>query len=528
MKLKNKANKGITLVALVITIIILLILAGITIVSLLGENGLLNRSSQAKEEAVKAQLKEEIEMAIMDIQAEELPKGKNVTLESLAGQGEENGQLENHKDLKEGNITANLDEDEITGEYKGYNYKIDKNLNVYIEKTIISQTSKKVRYIIVEINGYLEGCDDAIINELEIYDKDINKCNYIVLSNLEYDTGTKGKSSYWENMSYWNYTNLNDGSYEYSSNAVGGQNCTAFFDGQYKNIDSWARFIIDLGEEKEIGQIRVCVGGNDERNTSMNLSVCNLPKQINLYAIKNFVEGQEDNSTYAKNIIKKNNEDIVLIGSKEFSEIISTPTWIEYFENVGKNYINARYLLTEINGYLENAKYAVINELQVYNIYNEKINYTILKELEYDNTRQGYSANWNKSNNWSSDNINDNSYGYSSNVEGMVNCADFLGGSYNSDDQWVRFIIDLNKKEKIKDIILYVGGNDATSSCGSYTPREVSFFKVNNFVNGKEENSTYNRNINKKNNENIDFIKSIIFEELLFSPKKINLLDTSI
>ena len=44
-----KKQKGITLIALVITIIVLLILAGVTIVSLTGENGLLARAVQAKD-----------------------------------------------------------------------------------------------------------------------------------------------------------------------------------------------------------------------------------------------------------------------------------------------------------------------------------------------------------------------------------------------------------------------------------------------------------------------------------------------
>jgi Tfp pilus assembly protein PilE len=42
-----KKNSGITLIALVITIIVLLILAGISIQMLTGENGILNRASDA-------------------------------------------------------------------------------------------------------------------------------------------------------------------------------------------------------------------------------------------------------------------------------------------------------------------------------------------------------------------------------------------------------------------------------------------------------------------------------------------------
>ena len=45
--MKNN-QKGITLVALVITIIVLLILAGVTIAALSGNNGILNRAREAK------------------------------------------------------------------------------------------------------------------------------------------------------------------------------------------------------------------------------------------------------------------------------------------------------------------------------------------------------------------------------------------------------------------------------------------------------------------------------------------------
>ena len=53
-----KEQKGITLVALVITIIILLILAGISIATLSGDNGLFNRAKQAKNNTIDAQIRE--------------------------------------------------------------------------------------------------------------------------------------------------------------------------------------------------------------------------------------------------------------------------------------------------------------------------------------------------------------------------------------------------------------------------------------------------------------------------------------
>ena len=60
--MKNN-QKGITLVALVITIIVLLILAGVTIASLSGDNGILNRAKESKEANEREQVKELIRMA---------------------------------------------------------------------------------------------------------------------------------------------------------------------------------------------------------------------------------------------------------------------------------------------------------------------------------------------------------------------------------------------------------------------------------------------------------------------------------
>ena len=81
-------NQGITLIALVITIIILLILAGITIGTLMGENGILTKAKQAQEETQKAQYKEEIELIIMEKQMEKLHNiNESKTLIELVAEG---------------------------------------------------------------------------------------------------------------------------------------------------------------------------------------------------------------------------------------------------------------------------------------------------------------------------------------------------------------------------------------------------------------------------------------------------------
>ena len=135
-------NKGITLVALVITIIILLILAGISIQAITN-TGLFANAKKAKEKSMEGQLKEEISLAIQSIQTEEIYKGNSVTLETLAG-----GQLE--KELKD--ITAELADGEINGEYKDYEYTIDDKFNVTINGPI---TGVRIKGIAEVQTGYV-------------------------------------------------------------------------------------------------------------------------------------------------------------------------------------------------------------------------------------------------------------------------------------------------------------------------------------------------------------------------------------
>ena len=65
-KIKNKKERGITLIALVITIIVLLILAGVSIAMVTGDNGILTQAAKAKEETEKAQDKEKIKLAVSE------------------------------------------------------------------------------------------------------------------------------------------------------------------------------------------------------------------------------------------------------------------------------------------------------------------------------------------------------------------------------------------------------------------------------------------------------------------------------
>ena len=69
MKETFKRQNGITLIALVITIIVLLILAGVSIAMLTGENGILNQAQEAKEQTEFKSAEEKVKLAIMGARA---------------------------------------------------------------------------------------------------------------------------------------------------------------------------------------------------------------------------------------------------------------------------------------------------------------------------------------------------------------------------------------------------------------------------------------------------------------------------
>ena len=80
--LKNK--NAITLIALVITIIIMLLLAGVAIQMTIGENGLIAKSTQAKSQQAKSELYETAKLSYLNLKAKSIEAGlTNPTVESI-------------------------------------------------------------------------------------------------------------------------------------------------------------------------------------------------------------------------------------------------------------------------------------------------------------------------------------------------------------------------------------------------------------------------------------------------------------
>ena len=138
----NKKNQGITLIALVITIIILLILAGIAIATLTGENGILKKATTAKENTKQEEGKEIIKLAIEEMRIEKLEKGEKFNLDYIGDHIHEKLEIPNTDVIKNGIPTESLD---II--YGDYNYNINGNYEIEISK---KGTRPKIEVIILD------------------------------------------------------------------------------------------------------------------------------------------------------------------------------------------------------------------------------------------------------------------------------------------------------------------------------------------------------------------------------------------
>ena len=127
MRNVKENTEGITLIALVITIIVLLILAAVSIAMLTGENGILSKASTAKEKHLIAQYEEELNLCIMEMQTDELG---TLTMPKLIKKLPQYIQASQPGEQCEWD--TNQTAEEPTGVYKGYEFKVDKNKKAQI------------------------------------------------------------------------------------------------------------------------------------------------------------------------------------------------------------------------------------------------------------------------------------------------------------------------------------------------------------------------------------------------------------
>ena len=145
MKVKEttfRKDKGITLIALVVTIIVLLILAGISISMLTGQNGILNRATTAKKQTENTNARDELALAITSLGMDYHINGQGGTFRDYIFSHE----ADLKKELGSDQVTLNSAENTIT--YKGKIFTVNEDGSIEAVDGIALTDTKKTLQIV--------------------------------------------------------------------------------------------------------------------------------------------------------------------------------------------------------------------------------------------------------------------------------------------------------------------------------------------------------------------------------------------
>jgi len=177
---RHESNAAITLIALIITIIVLLILAGVTLNMVMGENGLFGKANNAKNKTEVAQYEEELRMCVLELQTDAAANGTTFNMETIKNKFVEKvKELENTTEIE---FPTEESETRLDGTYKGYEFYIDDKYAAHIgeKATGISLTTS------INPSGWAQGPVTATIT--------IKSNNGI--NNVEPDEGSKNGNEY--------------------------------------------------------------------------------------------------------------------------------------------------------------------------------------------------------------------------------------------------------------------------------------------------------------------------------------------
>ena len=218
---KYKNEIGITLIALIVTIIVLLILAAVSIATLTGENGILTRANESKTQTEIGEEEEAIKLAYNGVMADNL--GDGVTAEQLENELQANGY----------NATATGENPIVVtfGEPSNRVYEIDASGNVVEAKppvtldqakndNILSETEDTKVQIgneIVKVPAGFKVADDSgatIDDGIVIIDapdgKEGNEFVWVPVSREKFDTEFKREHFGIEEQKWWSGTFVTD------------------------------------------------------------------------------------------------------------------------------------------------------------------------------------------------------------------------------------------------------------------------------------------------------------------------------
>ena len=218
--MKIKQAKGITLIALVITIIVLLILAGVTISMLTGENGILNQATNAKNATDKSEFEEQVSLAVMAAKTNKTGSINTSDLETELNKisGAEITKSANNElpwTVKKGSYEVTITADGVTTNTTGKDdSKKDEDTRTVIEQataakpegsTIDSATNENTGIVMIDGNQnewvWIEVPSTVFTSATNSTDYDNIKADLIAYAS-DYREGKKGQGYNWTDEWY--------------------------------------------------------------------------------------------------------------------------------------------------------------------------------------------------------------------------------------------------------------------------------------------------------------------------------------
>ena len=222
MYLKNKSKilqeKGITLIALVVTIVVLLILAGVSISMLTGDDGIIINAGKAKEETDQSALEEEVKLALSSNNIEKQTGGV--------------GNLEEKLNKIQGATVTKPAEDTYYVEREGHEVTVYEDGTMEGEKIDIWDGTSKDKpevdelgnwhiYTTGQMKFFADYCNDKLTEEEKATMPEITDSTTVYLEN-NLDMGARQKDGELTSGTAWTPVNMEQGIFDGEEHSISG------------------------------------------------------------------------------------------------------------------------------------------------------------------------------------------------------------------------------------------------------------------------------------------------------------------
>ena len=221
VKNKSKAlleQRGITLIALVVTIVVLLILAGVSISMLSGDDGIIINAGKAKEETDQSALEEEVKLALSSNNIEKQTGGV--------------GNLEEKLNKIQGATVTKPAEDTYYVEREGHEVTVYEDGTMEGEKIDIWDGTSKEKpevdelgnwhiYTTGQMKFFADYCNDKLTEEEKATMPEITDSTTVYLEN-NLDMGARQKDGELTSGTAWTPVNMKKGIFEGKEHSISG------------------------------------------------------------------------------------------------------------------------------------------------------------------------------------------------------------------------------------------------------------------------------------------------------------------